>query len=330
MNTRYHYCPQLEIYDKVGFKWIPHLMFMNSPNYRTEVCNTDIYGFRFNSKKNLNSEQKSIFDIKIEKEKSLMVGSSTTFGVGATCDEKTIPGILSSKSKYFFYNFGGRAFNGLQEIILTELMINKVNDVKKILLYSGMNDVYMSYNESFIPTYPGPFYFNSDFLSKMEDSTLSLKKRMLKFLFPNSKNKKKHDTNFFFPKIELEEIISRNIKLWELFSKSINSEISFFLPPFLPWSKNKSNYTKEEEEISAYIKFTGGVKNTTYFDEIEKDYKKIVKLFEENCKKNKIKFYDCNILFQSNKYNSKWLFVDKTHLTDYGNELISEYMLGKL
>ena len=50
MNTRYHHCPQLKIYDKIGFKWLPHLMFMNYPNFRSEECNTDSCGLRFNSK----------------------------------------------------------------------------------------------------------------------------------------------------------------------------------------------------------------------------------------------------------------------------------------
>ena len=322
MNTRYHYCPQLKIYDKIIFKWLPHLMFMNYPNFRSEECNTDSYGFRFNSKKLADSNHKSIFDAKIDKKKSIMVGSSTTFGVGATKDEKTIPGILSNVSEYFFYNFGGRAFNGFQEIILTELMINKLSDIKKILLYSGMNDVYMSYNQSFIPAFPGPFYYNSIFLSNMEDSNLSLNKKILNYFFSLKKNKK-----FYFPKIELGDIVSRNIKLWKILSKSTNSEISFFLPPFLPWCKSENNYTKEEEEICAYINSTQEIKNTTYFEIIEKDYKKVVKLFEENCNKNEIKFYDCNSLFQLSENNKKWLFVDKTHLTDYGNELIADYIL---
>ena len=330
MNTRYYYCPELEIYDKIGFKWIAHLMFMNSPNYRSEVCNTDINGLRFNSQNLLNSDVKSIFDNKIEKEKSIMVGSSTTFGVGATSDEKTIPGILSNKSQYFFYNFGGRAFNGLQEYVLTTLMINNLKNTKKILLYSGMNDVYMSYNKSFIPTFPGPFYFNKDFLVNMDNKVSSFGQKIKDFLFIIYKKQKENKLNLSFPKIKLEEIVFRNIKLWKLFSKSINTEVIFFLPPFLPWSKEEKSYSKEEKEITAYIKKTGGAKNTSYFNEIEKDYNKIVKLFEDNCKKHEIKFYDCNVLFRAKAHNDKWLFVDKTHLTDYGNELISNFILEKL
>ena len=53
-NIRYHHCPQMKIYDSIGYQWIQNLMFMNSPNFRSEVCNTDIYGLRFNSKLKFN------------------------------------------------------------------------------------------------------------------------------------------------------------------------------------------------------------------------------------------------------------------------------------
>ena len=32
MNKRYYYCPQMKIYDTIGYKWTPNLMFMNNPN----------------------------------------------------------------------------------------------------------------------------------------------------------------------------------------------------------------------------------------------------------------------------------------------------------
>ena len=99
MNIRYKHCPQLKVYDEIGYRWLPGLMFMNRPNYRSKICNTDIYGLRFNSKNYLDSKNPSIFDLKIDKNKSIMVGSSTTFGVGSTSDEKTIPGILSEKKR---------------------------------------------------------------------------------------------------------------------------------------------------------------------------------------------------------------------------------------
>lgn len=349
MNLRYYHTPQFKVYDKIGIRWIPHLMFMNNPNFRSEICNTDCYGLRFNSKKYVNAKKESIFDININRKKSIVVGSSSIFGVGATLDEKTIPAILSNNSDQFFFNFGGRAFNGFQEIILAQLMINKINDIKKILLFSGMPDIYMAYNIKYDSSFPGPFFFKSYFFKVMDELNLSFKRKLIKFLLPNLnidhqnittkelakflfnfKKAKQNDQNFIFPKINLENIISRNIKLWKILSRSINTELIFFFPPFLPWSKKEYNYTKEEKEISTYITSIDDPNNTAAYRAIEKDYEKLVKLFQECCKKNEIKFYDCNSIFQSEEYNKKWLFVDKVHLTDYGNKIISEYILKKI
>ena len=183
-NIRYQHCPQMRIYDNIGYQWVQNLMFMNTPNYRSKICSTDIFGLRFNCNPDkLNFE--SVFHQDNKKEKIAMVGSSTTFGVGASSDENTIPSILSKNSNYFTLNLGGRAYNGFQEIILFQSLINKIKNLKKIVLFSGMNDVYMCHNKNFISRYPGPLYFNKAFLAKMNEENLSFKRKVLKFFFPN-------------------------------------------------------------------------------------------------------------------------------------------------
>tara|TARA_Y100000590_G_C15740581_1_gene1020145 strand:+ start:2586 stop:3632 length:1047 start_codon:yes stop_codon:yes gene_type:complete len=348
MNARYHFCPQMKIYDTMGYKWVQNLMFMNNPNFRSDVCNTDSFGLRFNSKFEFNLNE-TIFDQKTDKEKSVMIGSSTTFGVGSTSDNKTIPSLLSNNSKYFFYNLGGRAFNGLQEIILFQLFAEKLKNLKKIVLYSGMNDIYMSYNESFISQFPGPFYYNKDFLNKMNKTNLSFKRKILKFFLPNLKidygsiniqelknyffkknQKKSYEGKIRFPKITIDEIANRNIYLWSLISKSLNVEVIFFLPPFLNWSKKKMDYCNEEKEIEKYIINSGNVKSNEYFEKISSHYEEIKILYKNCCEKNKIKFYDCNEIFRTKENNKKWLFVDKTHLTDYGNKIVSDFIKSKI
>ena len=40
-NIRFKLVPQMKVYDKVGFKWLPFIMFTQSPNFRSDVVNTD-------------------------------------------------------------------------------------------------------------------------------------------------------------------------------------------------------------------------------------------------------------------------------------------------
>ena len=334
----------MKTYDTIGYQWIQNLMFTNTPNYRSKICNTDIFGLRFNHN---NHEFKSIFEQEIKKEKIAMVGSSTTFGVGASSDEKTIPSMLSINSNYHTLNLGVRAHNGFQEIILFQSLINKIKNLKKIILFSGMNDVYMSYNQHFISRYPGPMYFNKEFLDKMNETDLSLKRRILKFFFPNlninyrniTKKeiinlifKKNINDNFDYnyPKIDLEELVLRNLQIWSHISQSMHIKIIFFFPPFIYWCKKKQDYSSEENQIQQYINKNNNFNLQHNYEIIGNKYVEIKNLFKTICDKYEIDFYDCNEIFNDDIIRNKWTFVDKVHLNDYGNSLISKFILSKL
>ena len=105
-------------------------MFTQTSNFRSEIVNTDCCGLRFNEKPNLNQ---SIFDEKITGKKSVLIGGSTAFGVGSSSDQKTISSLLSNSPDYHFYNLGGRAFNGFQELILYQSLVGKLNGIEKIV-----------------------------------------------------------------------------------------------------------------------------------------------------------------------------------------------------
>ena len=99
-ELRYKLAPQMKVYDSLGYRFLPYIMFTQPPNFRSEVLNTDERGFRFNSK----VTKKSIFGEIKKNETILFLGGSTAFGVGSTKDENSITGILEKKSKlrYFF------------------------------------------------------------------------------------------------------------------------------------------------------------------------------------------------------------------------------------
>ncbi len=158
MNPRYKLVPQQEIYDSMGIEWIPNIMFIQSKNFRSEICNTDCYGLRYNNKENLDSKP-SIFDEISSKEKCVLIGGSTAFGNGSTLDENTLASLLSENTNYHFYNLGIMAGNGFQELILFESLINKIKKLKKIIIFSGINDLFFFTSSNFDLTFPGPFFF---------------------------------------------------------------------------------------------------------------------------------------------------------------------------
>ena len=86
MNYRLKLCPQFKTYDDIRHVYCNFLMFVQSPGIRSSVCNTDIYGMRFNSKNNL-YPTKSIFEEYLEfsknnDEQNIVLGGSQVFGIG--------------------------------------------------------------------------------------------------------------------------------------------------------------------------------------------------------------------------------------------------------
>jgi len=43
-NLRYEILPQMRIYDQIGYRWMPFIMFSQAPNFRSDVLNTDNKG----------------------------------------------------------------------------------------------------------------------------------------------------------------------------------------------------------------------------------------------------------------------------------------------
>ena len=139
----------MKIYDGIGEIWKPYVMYLSKPNFRSNVVNLDQFGLRFNG---LDNEKKieieknnSIFNSKIiskNKETAALVGNSITFGVGATSDSSTVSSVLSKLSNFHFFNLGGRAFSGFQEVILFQSLINYLKDIKKIVIFFNVSPFY--------------------------------------------------------------------------------------------------------------------------------------------------------------------------------------------
>ena len=343
MDNRYKLVPQLEVYDSIGTEWIPNIMFSQSKNFRSAICNTDSYGLRYNNKKDLDLKP-SIFDEVSSKEKCVIIGSSTAFGSGSTLDKNTLASLLSQNTDYHFYNLGIMSCNGFQELILFQSLINKIKNIKKIVIFSGINDLFFFTNSNFDLTYPGPFFLGNQYRQVMNNQTLGYKRKIFKFLFEDffsnkinlnvvsinyllkymlsAKFRKNHKKNFILPNVmKIEDIVSRNLYLWSLISKTLEIDVHFFLQPFLGWGKNAS---KEEMEIQKNIAKSGPPQ--TGWEKINNSYADYNNLLKKKCDDFKIFYHDCNSFLKINSKKDDWLFVDRIHLNDSGYALISKYI----
>ena len=344
-NFRYKIVPQMKTYDDLGYRWLPFLMFNQTANFRSDILNTDNRGYRYSS--NYNSYPQSIFQKDNDKQNIIILGGSYGFGVGSTKDENTAAGYLEKFDKnYNYLNLSSRAHVGFQEILSLLLNINEINNLKKIVIISGLNDIHLS--KYFDKTFPDSFYFKSLFLEKMEESQLPFKKKVFQKIFnlfsTNTINietikkiSKKNFLSFLFSKkfreklmidkteaIPFEQKLDRNIKLYKLLGDYFKCEVNFYLQPVNNWCKDRS---PQEEQIQEFSKKYSKKRNH-HLDEVynKESYEKYLSLYRKFTEKNGVNFYDLNDYFKKNSSKNDWLFVDGVHCNDSGYKLAAKFI----
>ena len=345
----------MKVYDILGQVWKPFVMYTSRPNFKSEVVNLDRFGLRFNDLNNKDSleisKNNSIFNEKIfsqKKETAVLIGGSSAFGWGASSDASTISSLLSKQTNIHFFNLGCSAFSGFQEIILFQSLANHLVNVNKIVIFSGLNDIFFSNHLLTYDPILGPFYFNTEFVEGMTKTTLNWKRNLSKFfLDPFVKHNinwnlitKKELFDFFFKKNSyksfqlpdneevLKNIIKRNFICWSNIQKAMGVKLIYVLQPMPNWC-NKELSDEEtkifnELDSSSYENF----KTLKSLDFAK--YNSYRTYISEICDKLKIDLIDSNAYISKKNCHKEWLFIDRAHLTDLGNKYIAELILSRL
>ena len=353
-SIKYSLAPQTEFYDSLSssLSWKPFIMFGNFSNIRNTHCNTDSFGLRynnFNNEKNYNNINNSIFDEKFtsNKEGAVLIGNSAAFGWGSTSDQNTISSLLNEKTKFHFYNLGVSGFSGFQEIIQFLSLQKKLNNIKKLIILSGVNDSFLPYYIKEFDENLGPFFSNSEFLNRMSKASLSLKAKFEKFFYNKVLRKKinwnemykldfhnkNNNKNYQFfdykknlnPDTSLKFLIDRNLSLWSIIGKGMNIKICYALQPLANWCGKELSI--EEKKIFDELDQIDHSRHILSLIDIKK-YDLVKNFLIQNCKKYNIKFMDCNDSIRKNNHHKEWLFLDRVHLNNKGNRYISEALLS--
>ena len=347
-QTKYLLAPQSEFYDSMGQDWKPFIMFNEVSNIRSRYCNTDKDGLRYNNYNDKINISNSIFEQELDQNKknAIITGGSFAFGEGATSDSKTIASFLSKESDYNFINLAGRGFTGYQEIITFMSHLNKIKNIKKVVILSGLNDLVLSrYIKNYDEVY-GPIYGYDKFIAKMKEAA-GWKKQVFKFIFgkffdPNTNwneinaltwrkelFKKKKEINKIIDNDEkLENTLDRNLMIWSIISKGMNLSIDYVLQPTSIWQEKI--LSNEEEKIFKEA-------DNRRLSEIKKLYKSVTldkynylkKILQSLTKKYNINFIDSNEILKK-KYLKNYIYVDKVHMNDAGYQLISQELTRNL
>lgn len=258
-NQRLKIFPQLKFYDgKVNTRFIPFAILAGPQNLQSETVNTDSNGFRH-----------SIFDkmiytvenIKEYAEVSIFLGGSTTFGVGASCDAMTVVSQYANMSGGACLNLGVRGAVSIQELLHLFKTLPQANAVKRIIIFSGVNDLYVNFSQEIVSEFDARFeevgsqhlaytplrYLVVKILAKLYGVNLSEllplgKRELFLYLFSNRIEERLLSDCDRLEKIK--QLQRRNFIIYSALQKQLNCKVIFALQPFFPWTKKRRLYMR--------------------------------------------------------------------------------------
>jgi lysophospholipase L1-like esterase len=311
--------------DRGETRWLPYLVYFHRAGYRSDVVNTDQYGFRISGAGGQASAGRPP-----RGPVRLFAGSSTAFGIGATSDAATIPSRLWSRYAPGnpWVNFAGRSHNSTQELLLFLLYRHLLPEIEEIVIFSGLNDLALSRLPRSQQGDHGAFFNCGEYYEQMEK--LRAKHRTTR---PGFGRRKPPPAETAEPAADpavpdLQERIfsaaestARHLESWQLLAAPTGARISFVLQPLATWVRDE--HAPQEQALFGEL---DKVSNfwSLYGDIATKDAcRNYSDALRTSCNKLDIPFFDINPVLAGAVGESDWLFVDRAHFTDQGHDIVS-------
>jgi len=332
-DVRYRLTPQMRDYDALGVSWLPYLMFFQAPDRLLASVSTDKDGFRhtLNQKGELLPEVAAFATGTPSEECCIFLGGSTAFGVGATGNGKTIPSLLNARTNQRWLNFGGRAYNSTQELLL--LMMHLPKKIRRVVVFSGVNNLTLSFVSPKTSPVFGSFFFQSKFERQMAQSVEECRgiKAALRDLFREVRSRftgwhppqEKMATASGQRTADLALVFERDMRLLAALRDAHRFEVSYVLQPVVNWLGKK--LSPEERELFAFLDAQPDAHWQVLAEHLDKEGPAFRDLVKKNCLQFGFHFQDLNthpILREE-----EWLFVDRVHFTDRGYERVADAIL---
>lgn len=328
-SARVRLAPQMAEYEAWGAQmaWRPFIMYFQPPNLRTSSCNTDSLGFRFSA----DADGKVVrIDQWSGKPCNIVLGNSVAFSVGATSDAESLAARMSHHSGETWLNFSGRAFAATQEYLTFMFHRHYVGSVKRIVLFSGANDLFLYYVPKMFDETFGIFFFSEVFAERMKlTKNAHPLAQAWKALMP--RRFKRLPTNL---SRDLDEIIAerrptraravallvRNLENWKMAADGLGIELVYALQPVRSWVQKP--LTTEECELAAELSESASRWNTVLGKVMDDEqHHWYASRLAEECGRLGILFIDMNESLSNHPRNREWLFMDYLHFTDAGYDI---------
>jgi len=310
-------------YDELGTKqeWVPHLMYFHPRNTANKTVSTDDRGLRATT------------SVQDSSPTALLIGSSAVFGIGATSDAATIPSRLNELTKLNWLNFGGRAFNSTQEVLLVQLanikkvagplvMLSGVNNLIRVLMPGSYSSMYGAFfQQSLFEKQMAIAAVGNRELSRMLLAGVRAKFGLTKKSIATAQSKSAKAASY----AAMLTVFERDCEYLQMVAKNSGTTSSFVLQPFAPWL-NKTLATQEKQLFALLDQEADGFllvlrELAEYRDQYDKDLRAI-------CSKVGMKYLNLNDAPELQQPD--WLFVDRVHLTDNGYDAVARLLVRDL
>jgi hypothetical protein len=322
----------------------PFVSFVNPPHYRSRSVNIDGLGLREQY-----DADGTFIDVSRARESydgcNLVMGGSTTFGVGATSDRATIAAHLQSAGRPFL-NLGVRAASSRQELAIFLGLRHLLPRPHDIVLFSGVNECVFAGNER-LPVHPGyGAAFNPheqwqdgiggkaekggapsslhDGLDRIARTGHSLRRGRLPSPGPQRVDRSAVAEGSFDDRLDaLLGLTSPTLETWRIVADATGARVVYVLQPVMSWTDKPLTSIEEQllqadrDTIPAVPKFTR-----------PQVYQRVRDNLSEACSSNGIAFHDANAWLGSEDSHNLEFFVDVAHLTDEGYASVAR-RLGK-
>lgn len=324
IEKRYSMIPYYQDYDRIEEPFRPYVMRMHQSNVALASVSTDEEGFRISTGADGKPLKREDFLSATGSPKGIVLGASTVFGVGASGDRFTIPSILNQRTKTQWMNYGVRAYNSTQETLM--LLLNLPATLERLVIVSGINNLTLAFlSENTSPTY-NSLFFESTFrkafqaaISPVEDTIGAQLRRLIATIMGR---RQQHSESLPAQSDEerYENVLKcqkRDFSLLAMLAKARNTEICFALQPMASFIER----SPAAEETEIFQAFDNASREWSILAEKLSAYRERYRMdLRQLAEESGFRFMDLSACPELK--SSDWLFVDRVHLTDRGNEQV--------
>ena len=306
--------------------WLPYVMFFHPKSYCSTVVNTDAAGFRFSE---VGRHKYSVAGSSELPSARLIAGNSVAFGIGASSDRSTIASrmmVHDTRSEPWL-NFGGRAFNSAQELLLITLYRHMLPRIDEIILLSGANNLFLARLPEPLIQEHGAFYNCGSFFDAVQGSSGKIDGFSFSSLFGKPRrtfppdNARSLDERIRFAA----DLTLRHLDGWNAVAKDMGAKFTYVLQPISGWVRDRGC----EKEEALFLELANLPRYTTVSKDVlqHEVCEKYASMLEAGVHSKRISFVNMSPALRAAADADQWLFIDHTHLTDEGYDLVARLII---